>query len=145
MPEPEDHAHVQVFDEIARIEHLARMSVTKFLPVGLSYPQYEVLGLLARRGDDLTPAQIAKALQMTKSGLTNTLQRLAVRKLARIEPDPADARRKRVRLTAQGRRAYAQIIAAIRPQAERLREGFTPQEFREALPFLKALRTWLAE
>jgi len=43
----------------------------------------------------------------------------------------------------QGRAAYAQAIAAIRPKMESLRDGFTQKEFREVLPFLKALRTWL--
>ena len=28
---------------------------------------------------------------------------------------------------------------------EGLRDGFTPKEFREALPFLRALRTWLSD
>jgi hypothetical protein len=28
---------------------------------------------------------------------------------------------------------------------EKLREGFTQREFREALPFLRALRVWMAE
>jgi hypothetical protein len=36
-------------------------------------------------------------------------------------------------------------MAAIRPKMERLRDGFTSKEFREALPFLRALRTWLGE
>ena len=36
-------------------------------------------------------------------------------------------------------------MAAIRPRMESLRDGFTQKEFREVLPFLKALRTWLGE
>lgn len=144
-PEPEDHPDVQVFDEIGQIEHLVRTAVTKQLPVGLTYPQYEVLSLLSRRGDGITPAEIALALQMTKSGLTNTLQRLAVRKLARIAGCEADRRRKRVWLTPEGRQAYAQAMAAIRPKIDRLRDGFTQKEFREALPFLKALHAWLLD
>jgi DNA-binding MarR family transcriptional regulator len=82
---------------------------------------------------------------MTKSGLTNTLQRLVARKLIAVENCEADARRKRIWLTPEGRQAYAQSMAAIRPKMESLRDGFTPKEFREALPFLRALRTWLGE
>ncbi len=144
-PEPEDHPDVQVFDEIRYIEHLVRTAITRKLPVGLNYPQFELLNLLSRRGDGSSPAQIAQALQMTKSGLTNTLQRLCARKLIEIEDCCADRRRKRIWLTPGGRAAYAQAMAGIRPQIDSLRDGFTQKEFREALPFLRALRAWFAE
>jgi DNA-binding MarR family transcriptional regulator len=143
--EPEDHPDVQVFDEIRYIEHLVRTAIARKLPVGLTYPQFEVMNLLSRRGDGITPMVIARALQMTKSGLTNTLQRLCARHLVRVEHCPSDGRKKLIWLTAEGRQAYAQCMASIRPRMDHLRDGFTQKEFREALPFLKALRTWLGE
>jgi DNA-binding MarR family transcriptional regulator len=144
-PEPEDHPDVQVFDEIRYIEHLVRTAITRKLPVGLNYPQFEVLNLLSRRGDGSAPVEIARALQMTKSGLTNTLQRLCARKLVEVEDCPADGRKKRIWLTPGGRGAYGQAMTALRPKIESLRDGFTEKEFREALPFLRALRTWFDE
>mgnify|MGYP000446849332 CR=1 FL=1 len=36
-------------------------------------------------------------------------------------------------------------MAAIRPKVEKLRDGFTQKEFRDALPFLRALRIWMSE
>lgn len=143
--EPEDHPDVQVFDEIRYIEHLVRTAIARKLPVGLTYPQFEVMNLLSRRGDGITPLEIARALQMTKSGLTNTLHRLYARTLIRVELCEADGRRKRIWLTPEGRQAYVQSMVALRPRMESLRDGFTQKEFREALPFLKALRTWLGE
>ena len=146
MPtEPEDHPDVQVFDEIRYIEHLVRTTITRKLPVGLNYPQFEVLNLLARRGDGVAPGDIARSLQMTKSGLTNTLQRLCARKLAHVETCANDGRRKQVWLTPEGWQAYRQAMTAIRPRMETLRGGFTAKEFREALPFLRALRNWLGD
>lgn len=62
-----------------------------------------------------------------------------------MEDCPADRRRKRLWLTPAGRQAYAQCMVSIRPDVEKLREGFTAKEFRDALPFLRALRTWLSE
>jgi DNA-binding MarR family transcriptional regulator len=141
--EPEDHPDVQVFDEIRYIEHLARTTIASRLPVGLTYPQFEVMNHLARRGDGMTPLAIARALQMTKNGLTNTLQRLHARALIRVEHCAADGRKKRIWLTPEGRSAYAQSMAAIRPKMESLRDGFTQKEFRDVLPFLRALRSWL--
>src|SRR3954451_16043305 len=93
----EDHPEVQVFDEISLIEHGVRTAISRALPVGLTYPQYEVLNLIARRGDDLTPALIADALKMTPGAITNTLQRLEGANLASVEPCAADRRKKRVR------------------------------------------------
>ncbi|MBJ7411618.1 MAG: MarR family transcriptional regulator [Phenylobacterium sp.] len=141
----EEHPEVQVFDEISLIEHGVRMAISRALPVGLSYPQYEVLNLIARRGDNLTPAHISDALRMTPGAITNTLQRLEGAGLVSVDPCQADRRRKRVRMTAEGREAYGRSMAAIRPKVEKLREGFTQKEFREALPFLRALRVWMNE
>jgi DNA-binding MarR family transcriptional regulator len=143
--EPEDHPDIQVFDEIRYIEHLVRTTIARKLPVGLNYPQFEVMNLLSRRGDGISPLEIAQALQMTKSGLTNTLHRLYALKLIRVETCANDGRRKRIWLSPEGRHAYAQSMAAIRPKMESLRDGFTKREFREVLPFLKALRVWLCE
>ena len=143
--EPEDHPDVAVFDEIGLIAYLVRSAVARKLPDGLNYPQFEVLNLLARRGDGMSPLQIAQALQVTKSGLTNTLQRLAARKLIAVENCQSDGRKKRIWLTPEGRGAYGQCMVAIRPRMDRLRDGFTQKEFREVLPFLRALRTWLGE
>ena len=141
----EEHPEVQVFDEISLIEHGVRTVIGRCLPVGLSYPQFEVLNFLARRGEDQTPVQIAVALQMTPGAITNTLQRLEAMRLIRVEPCETDRRKKRVRMTPGGREAYNRAMAAIRPKMEKLREGFTQKEFREVLPFLRALRTWMTE
>ena len=141
----EEHPEVQVFDEISLIEHGVRTAISRALPVGLTYPQYEVLNLIARRGDNLTPATIAEALKMTPGAITNTLQRLERTTLVSVEPCAADRRKKRVRMTAEGREAYGRAMAAIRPKVEKLREGFTQREFREALPFLRALRVWMTD
>jgi DNA-binding MarR family transcriptional regulator len=141
----EDHPDVQVFNEIEQIEYLVRQAITRVLPAGLTYPQYEVLNLLSRRRDGLTPGEIARALQLTKSSLTHTLQRLAGRRLVAVAARDTDRRRKSVSLTADGKQAYLQSMAAMRPKLEGLRDGFTHKEFRDALPFLRALRMWLGD
>ena len=141
----EDHPEVQVFDEISMIEHGVRMAISRALPVGLTYPQYEVLNLIARRGEDLTPNFISTSLKMTPGAITNTLQRLEAVKLIVVVQCEVDRRKKRVRMTQAGREAYGRSMAAIRPKVEKLRDGFTQKEFREALPFLRALRIWMTE
>lgn len=145
MAAVEEHPEVQVFDEIGLIEAGVRSVVAKCLPVGLTYPQFEVMNLVIRRGGEMSPNQIAVALHMTPGAITNTLQRLEAQRMIAVEICGADRRRKRVQVTAGGMEVYAQAMAAIRPKMEKLREGFTQKEFREALPFLKALRVWMDE
>ena len=141
----EDHPEIQVFDEIGMIEVGVRSVITGCLPVGVTYPQFEVLNLLARRGEGQTPAQIATALQMTPGAITNTLQRMEATGLARVGPDPDDRRKKRVTLTGAGRQAYQRAMATLKPRMASLRESFTQREFREVLPFLRALRAWMED
>jgi DNA-binding MarR family transcriptional regulator len=140
-----DHPAVEVFDYMGRIDNHVRANVTRRLPAGVSFAQYEVLRFLEIRGDGRTPAEIARALDAPKSALTNTLQRLEAAGLVRVEPCGQDARKKRVWLTPAGLELYGRTVAAIRPSMERLREAFTLEEFREALPFLKALNSWFEE
>jgi DNA-binding MarR family transcriptional regulator len=144
-PVAEEHPEVQVFDEISLIEVGVRTVITRCLPVGLTYPQFEVMNYLMRRGEGQAPAKIAQALQMTPGAITNTLQRLEATGLAAVEPDASDGRKKRVNLTPEGRDAWYRSMAAIKPRMASLREGFTSKEFREVLPFLRALRCWMLE
>jgi DNA-binding MarR family transcriptional regulator len=143
--QPAEHPAVQVFDAIRQIDNEVRAAITEALAEGLTFPQYEVLDLLDRRGDGLTPAEIARAVHAAKSGLTNTLQRLEEGGLIRVEPCAEDGRKKRVSLTPAGRSAYMRTLAGLRPKMEHLREAITLDEFREVLPFLKALRAWFDE
>ena len=144
-PRPSDRPEIQVFDEIQAIEALLRASITRRLPKALTYPQYEVLNHLVRAGGSRTPAQIARSLQMTKGAITNTLQQLCSGELVTVTGDEADRRKKHVALAPAGKAAYGAAMAALRPRLERLREGFTDREFRDALPFLTALRAWLED
>src|SRR5579884_1127585 len=141
----EEHPEVQVFDEIFMIEFGVRTVITRCLPVGMTYPQFELLNFLARKGEGQTPAQVACALQITPGAITNTLQRLEAQGLIVLDGDPDDGRKKRIAMTPQGRAAYNRAMAGIKPRMESLREGFTKQEFREVLPFLRALRSWMLE
>lgn len=140
-----EHPDVQVFDEINQIEHLLRTTVTLCLAPGLTYPQFEVLNHLTRRGDAATPADLADSLQASRSGFTHTLKSMETAGLISVAGDPADRRRKRVSLTPKGSKAYSGTMDALRPRIEHLRGGITLNEFRDALPFLQALRTWMFE
>ena len=142
---PREHVDVQVFSEIAAIHRRIREIVSSHLPEGMTYSQYEMLKFLSGISEPATPADIAMALNLTPGAITNTLQKMESAQLAEITSDPVDGRKKRVVMTAHGRKVYARCLAAIRPKVGNLREGFTQAEFNDALPFLRALRVWLTE
>lgn len=144
-PSAQNRLDIQVFTEIELIEHLMRRTVTNHLPAGMPYSHFELLMHMARVGDGQTPAELAQALMMTKGALTNILQKMEAAKQVAVLADVSDRRKKRVRLTRQGLDAHNSILKSLKPRTDALREGFTEAEFRQALPFLKALRTFLEE
>ncbi|MBS7790334.1 MarR family transcriptional regulator [Roseococcus sp. SDR] len=134
-----DSSLFALLNEIGIIEQLARTRFERGQPDGLRLPQFTVLNHLVRLGDGRGPAQLARAFQVGKPTMTHTLQRLEERGFIRLDPDPADARGKRVMLTEAGR---ARRDAAVRwinddlaPVATHL--GMAPAA---ALPALAALR-----
>lgn len=132
------------FNEVAIIEQLARNRLERALPDGLLAPHFAVLNHLVRLGDGRTPGDLARAFQLAKGAMTNTLQRLEARGLVEVAPDPRDGRAKRVTLTGAGRSAREACVEALGPfLAELEREGLTKEEFAAALPFLRRVRARL--
>lgn len=145
MSQAKDRPDVQVFTEIGIIHQLVTARLERSLPDGMSAAQFGVLTHFCRRGGVETPARLARAFQVTKGAMTNTIQRLEAQGFVQVVPDEADGRRKLVSLTPEGAAAYERAIAALRPYYFDLREAFTDTEFEAAIPFLKALRIWLDE
>lgn len=128
-----------LLNEIGIIEQLARNRFERSQTDGLRLPHFSVLNHLVRLGDGRGPAQMARAFEVTKATMTNTLQRLEARGFIRIEADPGDARAKRVYLTESGRarreRAVQDAVASLTPVMQEM--GVMPPEL---LPALAALR-----
>jgi DNA-binding MarR family transcriptional regulator len=141
----QDHPYVEVFSEIGTIEHYLRLSVTRHLPPGMTYAHFEMLRFFVRHGDGQTPAELARVLMMTKGAITNVLQKMEQLGYVAVLADVSDGRKKRVRITRVGLNVANGVFRDMKAKTEALREGFTDNEFRDAIPFLKALRTFLTE
>jgi DNA-binding MarR family transcriptional regulator len=140
---PQDRPDIQVFAEIAAIDQLSTTRIERALPTGLTKAQFMLLDRLARGGGGETPAELARAFQLTKGALTNTLGRLEAAGLITVAGDLADARKKRATITDAGAAAHREALIALRPITEDARRAFAETEFADALPFLQALRSWL--
>jgi DNA-binding MarR family transcriptional regulator len=128
------------FNEIGIIDQLAQSRLAKVLPDGLLVPHFTLLNHLVRIGEGRSPVDIARAFQITKGAVTNTLQRLEARGLVTLAPDPDDGRAKRVFLTAEGRATRERCIAAVADLFADVQAPLGDAAFADVLPFLRDLR-----
>ncbi len=145
MSDESDPPIFAFFNEVGIIEQLARNAFERALPDGLRVSHFAVLNHFVRLGGERSPARLARAFQVTKGAMTNTLQKLEARDLVEIRPDPADGRGKLVRITPAGRRAREAAVAALAPELAALGERFDADDFAAALPFLREVRAFLDE
>ena len=143
MSEERDTPIFAFFNEVGIIEQLARNAFERVLPDGLRVSHFAVLNHFVRLGGDWAPARLARAFQVTKGAMTNTLQKLEARGLVEIRPDPDDGRGKLVRITPAGQRARDAAIAALAPEMKALGARFDEAAFAETLPFLREVRAHL--
>ena len=142
---PDDPLVFQFFNEIGIIEQLSRARFERGLPHGLTMSQFGILNHFARLGGERSPVDLARAFQVTKGAVTNSVHKLAAKGFVETRPDPRDGRGKLVRLTDQGRAARDDAIETLVPFLPVLLAEFSKADFAAALPFLQRLRTFLDE
>jgi len=137
-----DDAH-QFFTEIGIIAQLSSNARERVLPHGLTVSQFAVLNWFVRVDTEATPGRLARAFQVTRGAMTNTLGKLEGKGFLTIAPDPDSGRQKIVRLTPAGRRARDDGVASSHPLLRTFLEQFDAAEIAAALPLLQAVRAWL--
>lgn len=115
-PSRPQRARRDVADERVRAWRLAMEATTALIArfdgdfrseLGIDVKTYDVLLHVFDAGrDGIRMTDLARAVVLTKAGLTSLVDRLEQRSLARRTPDPADRRAVRVRLTAEGERLF---------------------------------------
>jgi DNA-binding MarR family transcriptional regulator len=142
-PRPADPTIFALLTEVSIIEHLARNRLERVLPDGLRASHFGVLNHLVRMGDGRSLVRIARATQVERPAMTNTIQKLEARGLVRVAPDPRDGRGKLVFLTEAGRAAREAAVAAATAAVAPIAAGFAEEELVAALPLLRRLRAAL--
>ena len=135
----------RLLNEIGIIAQLSGNAFERVMPEGMTLPQFVVLNHLIRLGGDRTPLDLARAMQVTKGAMTNTLHHLQAAGYISVRPDERDGRSKRVNPTDCGRRARDAAIAALEPELSALAEFVPAGEVRSVLPCLERLRRVLDE
>lgn len=131
------------FNEINIIAQLSSNQMSQRMPHGLNLSQFGVLNWFVRVDDEATPGRLARAFQVSKGAMTNTLSKLEAKGFVRVAPDPASGRRKLVRLTPRGRAARNDAVAAASPVLEEFLAHFRIGALRRQLPLLERVRRHL--
>lgn len=144
MSDTNDTLAVSLFSEIFVVDQLARGQLTKALPKGMEISHFSVLNHLAHIHDERSPAQLARAFNVTRGAMTNTLQKLENAGHIHIRPDWDDARRKFVAISPSGVSARDAAIAAIAPLVTEVVKAVGAEKVRTMLPVLRELRVRLS-
>jgi DNA-binding MarR family transcriptional regulator len=128
------------FNELHIVAQLSGNAFERVMPAGMTLPQFAVLNHLARLGGNRTPLDIARAMQVTKGTMTNTLGHLEKAGYVSIRPDEKDGRSKRVDITVAGHEARRACVAAVGPEMAALAEVVSPGDLERALPLLERVR-----
>jgi len=140
---PQDPPLFALLNEIGIIEQLARNRFDAAQHDGLLLSHFVLLNHLVRVQDGAAPARIARALQLAKGAITNTVQRLEERGLVRVEPDPEDGRGRRIWLTPAGRARRQSAVRAATEAFAGLEAVLPEDRIAALLPALRALREHL--
>lgn len=131
------------FNEIGIIAQLSANQMQRSLPHSLTLSQFSVLNWFARVDTQASPGRLARAFQVTKGAMTNTLRKLGDKKFITIEEDPDSGRSKIVRMTPTGANARKAAIAASHPLLEDFLDRFDKHQIAELLPLLQDIRSHL--
>ncbi|MCU0901799.1 MAG: MarR family transcriptional regulator [Cypionkella sp.] len=126
--------------EIGIIAQLSRSLMEARLADGVSMPQFALLNHLVRVGEGWTPQRLARAFQVPKTSMTNTLSGLLERGLVDVRSNPADGRSKLVFLTDAGRRFREQAMGAVLPELQLIETQVSADQVEALLPGLMHLR-----
>ncbi len=129
-----------LFNEIGIIGQLSRALMESRLPDGITLPHFSVLNHLVRVQDGRTPLDLARAFQVPKTSMTNTIAGLEDRGLIKIRLNPNDARSKCVWLSAKGRRFRESAIRLLDNDMDDIADRIPLEKIKILLPHLKVLR-----
>lgn len=132
-----------VLTEIRTIEQLVTGKLQRALPNGMELSQFAVLNHFSNAAGEKSPAQLARAFQLTKGAMTNTIKRLEAQGYVAVRDDAADGRKKLVSVTERGRAARDEAISALTPVFGEIAEGVGRDRLRAMLPQLRDLRVFL--
>ena len=138
-----DSIAFQFMTEIGIIHQLGSTVMERSLTDGLTLPQFAVLNHLVRLGDQQSPVELARAMQVTKATMSSTLGRLERKGLVAGNPNPDDGRSRRIAITPRGRKVRDRAITAVAGHIADIEKEIGTAALENGLPLLRKMRTLL--
>lgn len=129
---------------IGRLHRLAARLNDELRPVfaeaGLSDGDFDVVAALRRSGPpyELTPGELGATTMVTSGAITKRIDRLERAGLVTRTVSDADARSRRIALTAKGRRLVDDVLGTHVANEHRLVSGLSERDRRELARLLEA-------
>lgn len=112
---PPSPQSIQLFSELLLLDQFMRNRLSKHLPDGVELSQFLVLLHLATIGEEIGPARLASAFNVTRGAMSNTLGRLERNGQINVRGDTIDARRKFVTISQKGQETLDQVVMSLQP------------------------------
>lgn len=138
---------VELLLEMGRLGAAAGALCERSLPDGVSMAKFCILDYLAQRRADgkppSGPAQISRALGVTKAAVSQTLSRLTQNGLVALSEDPSDGRGKLVELTGKGEDMRIACLVRLRKPSAEASDLLSPEEWESLGALLGKLKPGL--
>jgi DNA-binding MarR family transcriptional regulator len=109
-------------------------------PAGLDGDEFAIYSVL-NAASPITPSELARWMAAPATTVSSYVKRFEARGHVKREPNPADRRSYRIKLTPAGRRAHRAAVERFIPMRTRVEEGLGTRapEVREALLALRSV------
>jgi DNA-binding MarR family transcriptional regulator len=112
---------------------------------GITLPRFDLMAQLERHPDGLRMGELSKRMMVTGGNVTGITDQLEREKLVLRVPDRADRRAFSVKLTAAGRRAFAEMAAVHEGWIEELLQDISSDDKGQLIALLSQMKRHLNE
>ena len=141
----QDPCLLQLMNEVGIVAQLSQNSASRLLAPELNLSQFIVLNHFVRVAEETSLSRLARAMEVTKGAMANTVSRLESKGYISIRPDPDDGRGKLARLTPAGRAARNRAVARLDERLAPLAATLSERELNAVLASLRKARVWFDE
>jgi DNA-binding MarR family transcriptional regulator len=101
---------LRLLSATTRIEDTIRQRLRE--QFGITLPRFDLMAQLEREPEGLSMGELSRRMMVTGGNVTSIVDQLETEQLVQRQSPPGDRRAYRVRLTCEGRRAFARMAAA---------------------------------
>ena len=142
---PDDHQSLRLWLRLLACTNLIETQVRQGLKAGYSttLPRFDLMAQLDR-AEEVSRWASSRRMMVTGGNVTGITDMLEKEQLVVREPDPADRRAYRVRLTREGRRQFRRMAAEHERWVIGLMDGLSRRQRDQLVELLGVLKTELA-